>query len=49
MLIYNNETKYFDYELEDVIKLFFTQNEIVKSDEPWDECSGAFLFCFSVL
>lgn len=46
MLIYNNETKYFDYELEDVIKLFFTQNEIVKSDEPWDECSGAFLFCF---
>ncbi len=46
MLIYNNETKYFDYELEDVIKLFFTQNEIKKSDEPWDECSGAFLFCF---
>ncbi len=46
MLIYNNETKYFDYELEDVIKLFFTQNEIKKSDEPWDERSGAFLFCF---
>ncbi len=46
MLIYNNETKKFDYELEDVIKLFFTQNEIKKSDEPWDERSGAFLFCF---
>ncbi|AEY66467.1 coproporphyrinogen dehydrogenase HemZ [Clostridium sp. BNL1100] len=46
MLIYNNKTKYFDYELEDVIKLFFTQNEIKKADEPWDECSGAFLFCF---
>ncbi len=45
MLIYNNETKYFDYEIEDVTKLFFAQNEIKKSDEPWDECSGAFLFC----
>ncbi|HEX2925344.1 MAG TPA: coproporphyrinogen dehydrogenase HemZ [Ruminiclostridium sp.] len=46
MLIYNNETKFFDYELEDVIKLFFNQDEIIKSDEPWNECSGAFLFCF---
>lgn len=46
MLIYNNETKNFDYELEDVVKLFFAQNEIKKSNEPWDDCSGAFLFCF---
>lgn len=45
MLIYNNERKYFDYELEDVIKLFFTQNEIKKSNEPWNERSGAFLLC----
>jgi coproporphyrinogen dehydrogenase HemZ len=46
MLIYKNETGLFDYEIEDVIRLFFHQNEISKSDEPWNKRSGAFLFCF---
>lgn len=46
MIFYKNTCGYFDYEFEDVIKLFFLPDEIKKTDEPWDECSGAFLYCF---
>lgn len=45
ILFYKNECSYFDYEFEDVIKLFFLPDRIRKISEPLDEHSGAFLFC----
>lgn len=45
MLYYRNECDNFDYEFEDVIKLFFLKEELIKIDGPWDQSSGAFLFC----
>lgn len=45
MLYYNNQCNCFDYEFEDVIKLFFLQDEIKKTDEPWDEHLGVLLLC----
>ncbi|MHB8065730.1 MAG: coproporphyrinogen dehydrogenase HemZ [Ruminiclostridium sp.] len=46
MILYRNECNCFDYEFEDVIKLFFLPDEIKKTDEPWDNCSKAFLLCY---
>jgi coproporphyrinogen dehydrogenase HemZ len=46
MIFYRNECKSFDYEFEDVIKLFFLPDDIKNSNEPWDKCSEAFLLCF---
>ncbi len=46
MIFYKNDCNYFDYEFEDIIKLFFLPDEIKKLDEPWDECSEAFVLCY---
>lgn len=46
MIFYKNDCNSFDYEFEDVIKLFFLPDEIKKIGGPWNECSEAFLFCF---
>lgn len=45
MIYFRNECNCFDYEFEDVIKLFFLPNEIKKIEGPWNECSEALLFC----
>lgn len=45
MIYFRNECNSFDYEFEDVIKLFFAPDEIKKIEGPWDECPEAFLFC----
>lgn len=45
MIFYKNECNSFDYEFEDVIKLFFLKDDMIKIDGPWDQNSGAFLFC----
>ncbi len=45
MIFYRNTCDSFDYEFEDVIKLFFLKDELVKIDGPRDTDSGAFLFC----
>lgn len=49
MIYYKNECNCFDYEFEDVIKLYFMPNEIKKIDGPWNECSEAFLFCSKLI
>jgi len=46
MILFKNECNCFNYEIEDVIKLFFLPDEIKKTDEPWDKCSEAFILCF---
>jgi oxygen-independent coproporphyrinogen-3 oxidase len=45
MVFYKNYSNYFDYEFEDVIKLFFLPQELTKVDGPWDKFSGAFILC----
>ncbi|MDF2985232.1 MAG: coproporphyrinogen dehydrogenase HemZ [Eubacterium sp.] len=45
MLYYKNDCDSFDYEFEDVIKLFFLKEELKKINGPWDQSSGGFLFC----
>lgn len=45
MLYFRNESKSFDYEIEDVIKLYFMPEEIIRLDGPWDQRPGAFLLC----
>lgn len=46
MLYFKNECNSFDYELDDVIKLFFLPEEIRRTDEPWDKRTEAFLLCY---
>lgn len=45
MLYYKNACSSLDYEFEDVIKLFFSKDELIKTDSHRDADSGAFLFC----
>ncbi len=45
MIFYRNTCDSFDYEFEDIIKLFFLKDELVKIDGPRDTDSGAFLLC----
>jgi len=45
MIYYKNECNNFEYEFEDILKLFFNKDEIKKIEGPWDKDSGAFLFC----
>lgn len=46
MIYYKNECDFLDYEFEDVIKLFFLKDELQKTEGPWEQISGAFLFCW---
>ena len=46
MILFKNECNCFNYEIEDVIKLFYLPDEIKKIDGPWDECSEAFVLCY---
>ena len=45
MIYICNTCSSFSYEIEDVVKLFFRQDEIFKLDEPLDNVSGALLLC----
>lgn len=45
MIYYRNECNNFDYEFEDILKLFYLPEEIIKQEEPWNSNSGAFLLC----
>ncbi len=46
MIYYKNECDFLDYEFEDVLKLFFLKDELQKTEGPWEQISGAFLFCY---
>lgn len=46
MIFYINECDCFNYEFEDVIKLFYLPDEIQKIDGPWDKSSEAFILCY---
>jgi oxygen-independent coproporphyrinogen-3 oxidase len=48
MIFYINECDCFDYEIEDVIKLFYLPDEISKVSGPLDKSSGAFIFCSKI-
>lgn len=45
MIYYRNECELIDYEFEDILKVFFLKDEVVKINGPWEHASGPFLFC----
>lgn len=49
MVFYRNDSGCFDYEFEDVIKLFYLPDELTKVNGPWDESSEAFILCGKVV